>query len=448
MTAQEPLTVSLFQLLQKDFGDALTPVRCTKATLVHLSHTLEDMVLRHQLPALLFTGFQESSHWREETERYRALAAVAKQVCIFAGGKLPPESSASELHVVLRGEDPLRQEWFLALLSPHFSALLCGQDRHEPVPEESLRQFDTFWTFEPAIIERVLDMLETVIGEYRPERLEQLQAARREYPPSTPDAKLLTEFSVELMRYQEQLSHNLHIVTTSLNEQLQWREDLTAMMVHDMRTPLQGLSGAIDLMGMGEAFDAATLAQMLDIARRSARGLTELVQLILDTSRLAAGHITVSWHPFAPQRFIKDALAPLEPLLLAHKLNISVNIDQRVSSLWADAQLLQRVVQNLVGNAVKFTPDGGDIAINVMPAPTGEYIEIHVRDSGKGIPPTALPHIFNRYYRERDGSQGIGLGLYFCRLALEAHGGSIRATSQLGRGTTVTALLPIKPPQW
>jgi DICT domain-containing protein len=84
------LNLSLFKLLREQFGDALPMIRCTKATLVHLSHTLEDLVLRERIPALLFTGFQESSHWRQETERYRALADVAQQVCIFAGGTLPP----------------------------------------------------------------------------------------------------------------------------------------------------------------------------------------------------------------------------------------------------------------------------------------------------------------------------------------------------------------------
>ncbi|NJO84350.1 MAG: hypothetical protein HC828_17270 [Blastochloris sp.] len=96
--------------MRHELGTRLPVVRCTKATLVHLSHTLEDLVLRHNIPALLFTGFQESSHWREETRRYRALVDVAQQVCIFAGGALPPESNAKELHITLHGDDPLRQD--------------------------------------------------------------------------------------------------------------------------------------------------------------------------------------------------------------------------------------------------------------------------------------------------------------------------------------------------
>lgn len=94
MPAAPPLQISLFELLRDEFGASLAPIRCSKATLVHLSHTIEDTVLRQHIPALLFTGFQQSSHWRRETERYRALAEVAQQVCIFAGGTLPPESNA------------------------------------------------------------------------------------------------------------------------------------------------------------------------------------------------------------------------------------------------------------------------------------------------------------------------------------------------------------------
>lgn len=217
MSAPDSIPISLFRLLREHFGETLQPMRCTKATLVHVSHTLEDLVLSQQLPALLFTGFQESSHWREETTRYRALAAIAQQVCIFAGGPLPPESSASELHVTLHGDDPLRQEWFLALLCPQFAVLLCGQDCQITTSEEALRQFDTLWSFQPLVINQVLDRLEQVIAAYRPERLEALREARQNYPPVAPDPNLITRFTADLIRFEERLQQRL----TTTNRQLQ-----------------------------------------------------------------------------------------------------------------------------------------------------------------------------------------------------------------------------------
>ena len=209
MPPSSDLDLSLFNLLREEFGTTLQPLQCTKATLVHLSHTLEDMVLTRKLPALLFTGFQESSHWREETERYRALAEIAQQVCIFAGGELPAESSARELNITLRGDDPLRQEWFLALLCPQFAVLLCGQDRNVPADDEATRQFDTLWSFDPQIIDRVLDLLEQVITSYRPDRLQMLQDARKQYPLTAPDPRIVTHFTSEMIRFEEQLHRQL-----------------------------------------------------------------------------------------------------------------------------------------------------------------------------------------------------------------------------------------------
>lgn len=201
--------LSLFQLLSDELGDVLPVVTYTKATLVHLSHTLEDIVLREKLPALMFTGFQKSSHWRKETERYRELAGVAQQVAVFAGEPLPPESLASQLHITLRGDDPLRQEWFLAILSPRFAVILAGQDNLAPVDNEGLREFDTFWSFEPHVVERVLNLLEHVVAAYRPERLPQLQEARREMPPQMPDAGLITRFTLDMLRFEEALTGKL-----------------------------------------------------------------------------------------------------------------------------------------------------------------------------------------------------------------------------------------------
>lgn len=201
-----PLSISLFEHLRAHFGERFPVIRCTKMTLVHLSHTLEDIVLRERIPALLFTGFQESGHWRKETARYRALADVAQQVCIFAGRMPPEDSHERTLHVRLVGDDPLRQEWFLCILSERMSVVLCGQDQAVPAAEEALRQFDTLWTFDPDAINEVLDLLERVIGHYRPERLSSLQEARRALPPIQPDPRLVTELTRQMIEFEEILN--------------------------------------------------------------------------------------------------------------------------------------------------------------------------------------------------------------------------------------------------
>jgi signal transduction histidine kinase len=233
-----------------------------------------------------------------------------------------------------------------------------------------------------------------------------------------------------------------------LNEQLRWREDLTATLVHDMIAPLQGMISALAILDRSDEFDRETLKEMLSIVQHSATNLHEMTQLILDTNRLSAGQFNLTWEPLWPNTFLHEATHPLSQLLAENDQTLHLDIDRRVTLIWADRALLQRVIQNLVSNAIKFTPAGGTITVGVAPSPKGDQIEIRVRDSGQGIAPSALPYIFDRYYQARPGERrGVGLGLYFCRLAVEAHHGQIRAASQIGQGTTITIILPIRPPR-
>jgi signal transduction histidine kinase len=439
-----PLPLSLFHLLQAEFGTLLTPLRCSKATLVHLSHTLEDLVLSDRIPALLFTGFQESSHWREETERYRALAQIAQQVCIFAGGELPPESVESQLHVTLKGDDPLRQEWFLLLLCPQFSVLLCGQDRQVSAKEEATRQFDTLWSFAPAVITRVVDLLEQVIGEYRPERLTTLQEARKQYPPVAPDSDLVTRLTSEMIRYEEELHRQLAVTTDALDGQLRWRDDLLAVLIHDLRTPLQSIMTALQMLDLPANSDNEDIRR---IALRGAEQLESQIQMVLDTSKIEAGQLHIRWRKLQGAVFLHTALQTFQPLAQSYGIALEVTSTLQEDTFWGDGDLLQRVLQNLIGNALKFTPQGGRIEVLLQPAPEQGRIELRVRDTGTGITASKLKHIFERYYQVEEGDRrGTGLGLYFCRLAVEAHGGTIRAESQPGKGTAITVVLSLRPP--
>lgn len=444
--AADALEISLFALIQKHFGTELALLHCTKSTLVHVSHTIEDLVLSRRIPAILFTGFQESSHWREETERYRALATVAQQVCIFAGGSLPPESTANELHITLRGDDPLRQEWFLTVLSAEFAVVLCGKDRAVAGVEEPMRQFETLWSFEPTVVNHVLDLLESVIATYRPERLEALQAARRQYPPSAPNPVILTQLTSEMIRFEEDLHQRLYASTQALQKILEWREDLMLTLVHDLRTPLSVIKGSFDLLAFEGGLPDSDRRALITGGLRGVARLGDLVAMILDTNRLESGHFPVDMHAVEAQSLAETLQQLFAPLGAARKLAITASAHPAVGQFWADSALLIRVIENLVYNSTKFTADGGKITCLIQPAPHDEFVEIQVRDTGIGIPTDHLAMVFDRLYQgsKRD-RRGLGLGLYFCKLAIEAQGGSITPISQVGIGTTMVIRLPRRP---
>ena len=227
--SQQP-HISLFDVMQTELADEVEVVLCNKATLVHISHTLEDVVLKHQLPALMFTGFQESSHWQKETRRYRALANVAQQVCIFAGKPLPDDSEANAIQIELHGDDPLRQEWFVVILCDAFSALLCGKDNHTPTVDEGLREFETILTFDPHALNRALDRVEEVLAVYRPDVLLQLRDARRTFRIPGLDISLTSLVMTEMLNFETLLTRQLRHTRDDLattNERLRSERDFT-----------------------------------------------------------------------------------------------------------------------------------------------------------------------------------------------------------------------------
>lgn len=209
------IQISLFAALSNQIQTVFPMFQASKATLVDISHTLEDCILVNKLPSVIFTGFQESSHWRAETRRYLELAGIASQVCIFAGGN-PPVPEERHIAVTLSDNDPLRQEWFLLVLTEHFSAVLCGQDRQEKPDREADRTFDTFLSFEPAVVQQVIKVILPVVERYRPDRAVELAQAVESFPPCPPDGKYITELSTRIVAHLERRYNQQRAVAREL----------------------------------------------------------------------------------------------------------------------------------------------------------------------------------------------------------------------------------------
>lgn len=204
--------ISLFEMTERLLDDSVQPIQCSKMTLVHISHTLEDVVLTNRIPAMMFTGFQESSHWQKETERYQELATTAQQICIFAGKPLPDDQPSDVIQIELAGDDPLRQEWFVIILSDHFNVLLTGQDHIAPgevAINDMWRTFDTILSFDSNIINTVLDELDVVIARYRPDLHDELRQSRQRFAPLRNESSYLSGVVTEMVRFEEQLNQML-----------------------------------------------------------------------------------------------------------------------------------------------------------------------------------------------------------------------------------------------
>jgi signal transduction histidine kinase len=165
---------------------------------------------------------------------------------------------------------------------------------------------------------------------------------------------------------------------------------------------------------------------------------------MLQVSQLEAGLWQFKIQRLDVADLIHTVCTPLIKAQRPGQAALQVHIVDGLPAVTGDRRLLERVLTNLVSNAIKYTPVDGIITVSARAGSDGQQIEIEVRDTGQGIAPEALPHIFERFYQARSGdrSHGIGFGLYFSQLAVQAHGGAIRVDSAPGAGSSFVVTLP------
>jgi signal transduction histidine kinase/DNA-binding response OmpR family regulator len=228
------------------------------------------------------------------------------------------------------------------------------------------------------------------------------------------------------------------------------REDMTRTMVHDLRNPLTSIVSSFGLLYSGAFGEIpAQQREILDMAERNARRMRELVNSILDVSRLESGRMPVEWQAFSLPALVQEALEMQAALAGEKAIRLVTNVPPDLPAAWADKSLIGRVLQNLVGNALKFTPPEG--VIRVTAKREDSTLLVAVSDSGPGIPPEIQTRLFQKFVTGRQEGRGSGLGLAFCKLAIEAHGGKIWVESQsassdgAAHGTTFTFTLGTEP---
>jgi len=219
------------------------------------------------------------------------------------------------------------------------------------------------------------------------------------------------------------------------------RDDLTQMVVHDLRNPLTVICRFLDILESHEARQLSAGTQnLVTVARRSAEDLLNMIGSILDVSKIGAGAMKLQREPCDLNALIRTVLATTQPL--PGSRTVTFDAPEEALTIIADTDLIRRVFQNLLSNALRYTPAGGDIRIVVTPAP-GE-VRIAVTDAGPGIAPEFHRRIFDKFgqVEDRRNRLGTGLGLTFCKLAVEAHSGRIGVESEVGKGSTFWLVLP------
>jgi PAS domain S-box-containing protein len=220
------------------------------------------------------------------------------------------------------------------------------------------------------------------------------------------------------------------------------KEEFLHSITHDLRNPLTAIRGFIRLFQSGQTGELTAMqAKMFETMDKASLRLTNMVNDILDLARLESNRLTLHMEMIKPNDIAQRVVELFAPQTKTNGIVISSESDADVSTVSVDPNLIERVFVNLVGNATKFTPDGGAIMIRIKDA--GEYIRCSVDDTGEGIPASYLERVFEKFKQvEGHFKGGAGLGLTICKRIVEAHHGKIWVESEVGKGSSFIFLLP------
>lgn len=253
-------------------------------------------------------------------------------------------------------------------------------------------------------------------------------------------ARDLVASNAELQRLRDHVQGELAVTIRDLRSLQEQREDLLRAVSHDLRTPLQVVLLQAERLKRAASADTAE-RRAAEAVAAAGRQMAAMIQDLVDAVHLESGTHQLAKQPIAVRTFVSDLVAQVRGALDTDR--VWLDVPANLPSVSADPARLARVVQNLLGNALKYSAPGTDVEVRAVRSE--REVVISVADQGVGIPPEDLPRVFERFYRGAQTSRtdGLGLGLYISRLIVEAHGGRIWCESKLGAGSTFAFTLPI-----
>ncbi len=252
-------------------------------------------------------------------------------------------------------------------------------------------------------------------------------------------AQLATDVDVLAQRLQA-----AEEARTALDRQ---RQELTATVSHDLRTPLASIRAMVEALDDQVVEDPAEIGRYYDAIRREIERLSHMVDDLFELAQMDAQAADLDRHPVALHEIAADVVEAMQAQARLNDVVLTLSLEGELPEIFADGERIERVISNLVRNALEHTPTGGRIEVKVFP--DDGWLGLRVSDTGEGIEKADLPHIWDRFFRadksRRRGptdADGAGLGLAIVRATVEAHGGLVEVSSEPGRGSVFTVRLP------
>lgn len=338
-----------------------------------------------------------------------------------------------ELQVIEITEQPHLVEHFRLVATPSLVKI-------SPTPRQTLtgsnivNQLKKWWPhWEQAIAEQLFER----------SKLEETTTIMNNNPVSFSDSAESMRLSDEIFRLKQEKEELL--------EQVKFKDQILAMLAHDLRSPLTAATIAVDTLELlhqkPEGDRKPQLEQRIYYqARQQFRIMNRLIKDILQASKNFSSHFELHNHQFYLQNLCGEILSLYRDRCDAKSLTLEIDIPQDLPSIYADEELLQQVFANLLDNAIKYTPNGGKIIVSILHR-TNQKIQVSIADTGPGIPESKQDNIFEGHFRltRDEAKEGYGLGLSFCRKIIRAHYGQIWVDSVPGQGSCFQFTLPVYP---
>jgi signal transduction histidine kinase/ActR/RegA family two-component response regulator len=285
------------------------------------------------------------------------------------------------------------------------------------------------------------------IGRLHQQTMGALDHARRAEQALAAEKERLAVALATMTRLEQarnQLLEREQAARASAEEANRLKDQFLAVVSHELRTPLNAILGWSDMLGKRSLDEELRERAALGIGQ-SARRQAQLIEDLLDVARITSGKLRLDRSLVDLRATVRDAVEIVQPMAQAKRIEIAVDFDQSCGEVFGDGARLQQIALNLLSNAVKFTLEGGTVRASVRGA--GDFVELTVSDTGKGIAPDFLPWVFEPFRQGDAGAArvhaGLGLGLSIVKTLVEAHNGHVSAHSAgEGRGATFTVLLP------
>jgi signal transduction histidine kinase len=241
-----------------------------------------------------------------------------------------------------------------------------------------------------------------------------------------------------------QMAEQLQTADKKQRELESLRRDLVAWARHDLQTPLTSMRAILEALSDGVVDDPDMVKRYLNTAQRDVMSLSALIDDLFQMSQLDAGGFPLNLDKSSLRDLVSDTLESFSELAYRESIRLEGQVEAGVDPVAMDTQAIGRVLNNLISNALRHTPAGGEISLHARR--TGSGVEVSIRDTGEGIQARDIPHIFDRFYRgeksRNRGTGGAGLGLAIARGIVRAHGGDILVESESGKGTQFTFTIP------